>query len=168
MGKGIIAQGNNPEDAFDNADKGEELEDNHSKRRFRICGKKLTTRNILGLGATMAKILWKDEPDEKDYEAASNYLSLLIYPKVMVQFLRETGMSSFKARDIIRASELPILGVDNAQVMKDVKKIKDGERLSPVLLVSSRPLIIADGYHRVCAAWRVDETQEIPCKIVSL
>ena len=48
-----------------------------------------------------------------------------------------------------------------------------GDRLSPVLLVrgdacTSRVLVIADSYHRVCAAHILDEDAEIPCRLVPL
>jgi hypothetical protein len=45
-----------------------------------------------------------------------------------------------------------------------------GKQLSPVLLVrgtlGAYPLVIADGYHRVCAAYHTDENAEVPCKLV--
>jgi disulfide oxidoreductase YuzD len=52
---------------------------------------------------------------------------------------------------------------------KDLKKIREGTKLSPLLLVRDRnhaKLIIADGYHRLCAVYSVDEDAMIPCKIV--
>ena len=47
--------------------------------------------------------------------------------------------------------------------------IKDGEKLSPILLVRDSvngKVIIADGYHRLCAVYSFDEDAVIPCKIV--
>ena len=78
-------------------------------------------------------------------------------------------MSSFKAKDIFRASKLSLLGVSNSHVEKNLKKIEDEEKLSPILLVrdvENRTVIIADGYHRMCAVYHHDEDAEIPCKIV--
>src|SRR5260221_8426462 len=40
-------------------------------------------------------------------------------------------------------------------------------KLSPVLLVVGKPLIIADGYHRVCALHALSEDLDIPCRLVS-
>jgi hypothetical protein len=54
-------------------------------------------------------------------------------------------------------------------VEKDQKKIKEGAPLSPLLLVrdgQNGRLVIADGYHRLCAVYSVDEDAWIPCKIV--
>ena len=64
---------------------------------------------------------------------------------------------------------LSLLGVSNSHVEKDRKKIHDGRKLSPLLLVrasTTGTVIIADGYHRLCAVYSVDEDATIPCKIV--
>jgi hypothetical protein len=57
-------------------------------------------------------------------------------------------------------------------VATDLKKIRKGRELSPVLLVrgdlvADRPLQIADGYHRVCASYHVDENTDIPCRLAT-
>ena len=48
----------------------------------------------------------------------------------------------------------------------DLKKIKQGSKLSPVLLVQGDPLWIADGYHRICVSYHIDEKEEVLCRIV--
>ena len=43
------------------------------------------------------------------------------------------------------------------------------EKISPLLLVRDKTggrVIIADGYHRLCAVYTFDEDAMIPCKIV--
>jgi hypothetical protein len=35
-------------------------------------------------------------------------------------------------------------------------------------LALGQALQIADGYHRVCASYHIDENTDIPCRIVSL
>jgi len=75
----------------------------------------------------------------------------------------------FKAKDIFRASELSLLGVSNSHVDKDRKKIQKGTSLSPLLLVRAPELgkvIVADGYHRLCAVYAINEDSLIPCQIV--
>jgi hypothetical protein len=124
----------------------------------------------------MAGVKWKNEPDEHDYPAAGNYLSLIARPEVvkrLVDDLRGAPIIHQKAKDILRASGLDLLDVDNPHVLADLKKIRKGRDLSPVLLVrgdigSSRYLQIADGYHRVCASYHVDENTDIPCRLVAL
>ena len=118
---------------------------------------------------------WLDDVEEHDYAAAQEYLSLLM-PDGDAEALSRVLRSSaeirwFKAKDILRASGLPALPESNAHVSKDFRKIKDGEKISPILLLRGNPftplpLIIADGYHRVCASYLLDENAEIPAKIL--
>jgi hypothetical protein len=123
----------------------------------------------------MAKVTWKNEPDEHDYPAAANYLTLIAPPDIvtkLVDGLRSVEIIHQKAKDILRASGLRLLDVDNPHVASDLKKINKGNELSPVLLVqgdlaSGRQLQIADGYHRVCASYHVDENTDIPCRLTT-
>lgn len=116
-------------------------------------------------------IKWLDRPEEHDYPAAESYLNL-IYPKhqvtPLIAQLYVTNLSFFKAKDIFRASGLSLLGVSNSHVEKNRKKIKQGKPLSPLLLVRDTlngKVVIADGYHRLCTVYGIDEDAVIPCKI---
>jgi hypothetical protein len=121
-----------------------------------------------------AKLTWKDAPDAHDYPAAADYLSLLMPQKEadqLVRRLRGLPLMRRKAKDLLRASALPILPPDNIHVAKDLAKVKKGGLLSPVLMVRGRldadlPLTVADGYHRICASYHIDENADIPCRIV--
>ncbi|MGA2640961.1 MAG: hypothetical protein ABSG21_08650 [Spirochaetia bacterium] len=118
------------------------------------------------------EINWLNEPEEHNYPAALSYLSLLYDEKTaasIVGKLESAPVSTFKAKDIFRASRLSLLGVSNAHVEKDRQKIQSGRKLSPLLLTRDAALgevIIADGYHRLCAVYTYDEDALIPCKIV--
>jgi len=118
------------------------------------------------------QISWFDEPEEHNYPAAESYLTLLFEEKAVADYakrLRRAKMAKFKAKDIFRASGLSLLGVSNHHVERDRRKILDGKKLSPLLLVRDtvrRKLIIADGYHRLCSVYQFDEDAWIPCKIV--
>jgi len=117
-------------------------------------------------------IRWLGEPEEHDYPAALSFLELSYPPgaaKALVQSLRKARVSEFKAKDIFRASGLSLLGISNSHVERDRRKIAEGVALSPLLLVRDqvgRGLIVADGYHRLCAVYGFDEDALIPCKIV--
>jgi hypothetical protein len=119
----------------------------------------------------MAAEHWQDEPEEKDFAAARNYLSLLVDPaqakKLAKALERRTELEHFMAKDILRASGLALLPAENHEVAKDLGKVTSGIKLSPVLLVRGTPLWVADGYHRICASHLLDEDTEIPCRIVS-
>jgi disulfide oxidoreductase YuzD len=118
------------------------------------------------------KIKWLSELETQDYPAALSYLSLLYTEKAAatcVKKLKRAAISHFKAKDIFRASGLSLLGISNTHVNKDIKKIESGGVLSPLLLVRDSAhgkVIIADGYHRLCAVYSFDEDAVIPCKIV--
>jgi hypothetical protein len=122
----------------------------------------------------MSEVSWKDEPDEHDYPAAAAYLALLADPgtvAALVEALRVAPLERHKAKDILRASGLDALPLDNVHVAKDVARMRGGRALSPVLLVRGTlargiGLQIADGYHRVCASHHLDEDIDIPCRIV--
>ena len=117
-------------------------------------------------------IRWLAEPEAKDYPAAQSYLSLVFEAKVAGRYvlaLRAANVEAFKAKDIFRASGLSLLGVSNFHVERDRRKIAAGKLLSPLLLVRAPGLakvIVADGYHRLCAVYSLDEDAVIPCKIV--
>jgi hypothetical protein len=118
------------------------------------------------------KIEWLSEPAEHNYPSAASYLGLLFdkdQVAAYVEALRKAPMSTFKSRDIFRASELPLLGMSNSKVQKNRRKIKAGEAMSPILLVrtgNGDKVIVADGYHRVCSVYGFDQDALIPCKIV--
>ena len=118
------------------------------------------------------QITWLNKPQDRDYAAAASYLSLLYNKKTTakhVSKLRSAAMTAFKSKDIFRASGLPLLGIINSHVLKDKKKILSEEKLSPILLVrddQNGKVIIADGYHRMCAVYYYDEDAIIPCQII--
>jgi hypothetical protein len=124
------------------------------------------------MSKTPEEIAWLPAPEEKNYPAALSYLSLL-HPeseaKALVAKLRKAKVTEFKAKDIFRASQLSLLGVSNSHVKKDRKKIRKGIHLSPLLLVrdpAHGKVVIADGYHRLCAIYQTHEDIWIRCQIV--
>jgi hypothetical protein len=118
------------------------------------------------------EIRWLTEPEEHDYPDAESFLTLIYDGPAaakLVEKLRRAPVAIFKVKDIFRASGLSLLGVSNLYVKRDKKKIKQGRKLSPLLLVrdeTNRKLVVADGYHRMCAVYAFDEDADIPCKIV--
>jgi hypothetical protein len=122
--------------------------------------------------AKLDTIKWLKQPEEHDYPAAESYLRLLYDNRsaaASVKRLRRAPIVCFKAKDLFRASGLSLLGVSNSHVRKDQAGIQSGQALSPLLLVridNHSKVIIADGYHRLCAVYSFDEDALIPCKIV--
>ena len=115
---------------------------------------------------------WLPNVEEHNFPAAESYLRLIYPDKTatrLVAELRAAPITTFKAKDIFRASNLSLTGVSNSHVEKDTQKIAAGVGLSPILLVrdeSNGKVVVADGYHRLCAVYGVDEDAWIPCKLV--
>lgn len=120
-------------------------------------------------------VKWLAEPEEHDYDAAADYLTMIAEPQRVektVSALRTSKTVYRKAKDILRAARLNLLPETNSHVRADLAKISSGKKLSPILLVrgavlSDTRLEIADGYHRVCASYVTDENTDIPCRLVS-
>ena len=120
-------------------------------------------------------VKWLDDPEDHDYAAAADYLSLISEADqcaATVDALRAADTTLRKAKDVLRAARLELLPATNPRVKVDLAKIDAGKKLSPVLLVRGRvldgvALQIADGYHRVCASYLTDENTPIPCRLVS-
>lgn len=117
-----------------------------------------------------SKSIFLPEPEAHDYPAALDYLEL-IYPhseaSKKVAQLKKARTILKKAKDLFRASGLPLLPKDNIHVRKNLDKFKEKHQLSPILLVRGHEkLIIADGYHRLCASYYLTEDLEVACRLV--
>ena len=112
---------------------------------------------------------WKDAPEAQDFPAAESYLSLLVGLKAagrLVKALRkEQTVQHFAAKDLLRAAGLALLPAEDSEVKTDLEKVAHGTKLSPVLLVQGAPLWVADGYHRICASYHLNEKEPVPCLI---
>ncbi len=121
-----------------------------------------------------ATVKWLPKPEKHDYQAAEDYLSLLMPPKRAAEWrgklaAAQDSVTHRKAKDILRASQLALLDENNKHVAADLLKVSSGQSLSPILLLrgdDKHPLIVADGYHRVCASYWIDENTDIPCILV--
>jgi hypothetical protein len=135
----------------------------------------LLLNNAKGTGepsvSEKVEITWLRDPEEQDYPSALSYLCLLYDEQTAtthVDKLKRATISEFKAKDIFRASGLSLLGISNAHVERDQQKIQSGRQLSPLLLIRDSvngTVIVADGYHRLCAVYSYDENAVVPCKI---
>ena len=129
-----------------------------------------------GLMSKAPKLVWAANPAEHDYPAAASCLRLVsgaTQVEVLVALLSQASTVQQHAKDILRAARLPLLLADDPEVARDLKRVGKGVALSPILLVrgdlrTGVPLQIADGYHRVCASYHLDENVDVPCRIVEL
>lgn len=114
-------------------------------------------------------IKWATTVAEHDYTAAEAYLSLKLSRDDVakaVRRLRTADLTTRRANDILRAAGLTAAPLDDPGVMKDLIKAIEGERLSPVLVLSAKKgADIADGFHRVSLVYRLDPYAPVPLKI---
>lgn len=119
----------------------------------------------------MSTVKWLSTPKKKDYPAAEAYLCLLFGPGPAARLtkrLRRAKVRQIPARDILRASHTPMSEVRAFDWVKQNKDIKKGRAFSPILLISGADggaLIIADGFHRLCAAFACDQDAEVLFKL---
>ena len=122
----------------------------------------------------MKKIKWLLAPEEQDFQGAKSFLDLIAPPATVEKIITKFSTAELidiKAKDVIRAAGLNLLSADNFHVARDLKKVEAKTALSPILLVrgsgaSGVPLVIADGYHRACAVYFLNEDADIKARIV--
>jgi hypothetical protein len=123
------------------------------------------------------QVHWREKPLAKDFAAAAAYLGLILADReaaAIVARLKRAKTTRRLPKDIERACGLGLLTADDPEVADKLKKLrKGGDPLSPILLIrgslsDGRRLTIADGYHRMCAAYIVDQDADIPCRLVDL
>jgi len=123
-----------------------------------------------------ARDIWERQANEDDLEAARAYLSMVLDARAVskaIAAFRKCKPVMLEAKDVLRASNLPLVDEDEPKVAKDIKKIKKKEKLSPVLLIrgdalAGAPMTIADGYHRICASFCTDKKEPVACCLISL
>ena len=114
---------------------------------------------------------WLEDVATHDFAAAEAYLSLRLDPAQVhdaVTDLRSANVTTRRANDILRACSRDPLPLDDPGVMRDLIKVISGDKLSPVLVVTlPQGADIADGYHRVSLAYRLNPFGDVPLRIAS-
>ncbi len=114
-------------------------------------------------------IKWAAEVADHDYAAAEAYLSLKLGDDAVskaLRRLRKATLTTRRANDILRAAGLTAAPLSDPGVMKDLVKAIEGDRLSPVLVLSSKKRAdIADGFHRVSLVYQLDPFGDVPLKL---
>jgi hypothetical protein len=108
---------------------------------------------------------WKKDVEHHDYAAASGYLSIRFgesRAQEVSEKLQNLPVITRRANDILRATRRDALPLSDPGVLKDLKRVLAGEKLSPVLVAEGD---IADGYHRVSLAYALDPYADVPLKL---
>ena len=125
---------------------------------------------------TKPKLQWTRRGATSDSAAARKFLSLLASDakaNALIKKLRKANIVEHAAKDLLRAAQLPLLPKDEPHVDEDLKRIHKGKPLAPILIVRGEmalglPLVVADGYHRICAICHFDENAPVRCRIAAI
>jgi hypothetical protein len=108
-------------------------------------------------------IKWADAPSSDDLADAAHFLSLL-----GAEITGDAGqIVYYPAKDLLRVAGVDTpLPRDNAGVRKYLERYRKGTPVYPCLIVPGAvyprtPLIIAEGFHRVCAAYHLEEATPV-------
>jgi hypothetical protein len=118
------------------------------------------------------KIVWKADVDPHDFDAALNYLTLLLdrkRAKALVRKLRAAPVTFRRANDLLRASNRVPLTLADPGVRRDHVKVLDGAKLSPILVVSfDFGCDFADGFHRASLSYNFDPFGSVPLRLAAI
>src|SRR5215475_5550964 len=120
----------------------------------------------MGTAGVVQYLQWKKDVARHDYAAASSYLSIRFgesRAQELSEQLQKLPVITRRANDILRATGREPLPLSDPGVLKDLKKVLAGEKLSPVLIAEGD---IADGYHRVSPAYALDPYTDVLLKLV--
>jgi hypothetical protein len=112
-----------------------------------------------------SSLRWKKDVESHDYAAAASYLSIRFgegRAERVVAELRGLPVITRRVNDVLRATGRDPLPLSDPGVLKELKKVLSGEKLSPVLVAEAD---VADGYHRLSLAYALDPYAQIPLKL---
>ena len=119
-------------------------------------------------------IKWYGVLKPEHIDAAIDYLSLF-FDKARLKVIKkkitenQKNLISYKAKDILRASGFAPLSPNDSEIVDQLKRIRNGLPLHPIILVTvNSKLYIADGFHRVCACYSLDDATEVTGAHISL
>ena len=115
---------------------------------------------------------WKSDPDPHDFPAASDYPSLAMRRAealAVVSKLKAATLTQRLAKDLLRASRLPLLPRDDHEVARDLKKVRRGRCFRQSCWFGA-PVPGPAPHQRgwlspVCDSYHLDEDALIPCRL---
>ena len=115
--------------------------------------------------AAITYVKWKKDVAAHDYAAAFSYLSIKFgksQAEKIAADLRKLPIITRRANDIIRATGRIPLPLSDPGVLRDLKKVLSGQKLSPILVAQAD---IADGHHRLSLVYALDPYADGPLKL---
>lgn len=115
------------------------------------------------------KLPWTDDVDDDHFDDAYDYLSLHWLPKqagLAVEALRKADVVKFHPEDLLRAANLDPVGLDDAEVRREIARALADGHFQPALVINlPQGVVIADGYHRLSAAVHLGPKQKAHVKL---
>lgn len=115
------------------------------------------------------KLKWLDQPDPRTFDDAYDFLSLHWLPAQAgraVEALRAAEIVKYRPGDVLRAGCLLPLPLNDPQVEREVAKAIGQGGVSPPLCIQlPQGLVVADGYHRLSAAYHLAPQEKAPVKL---
>lgn len=113
------------------------------------------------------------QPAAKDYVGARAYLGLImpdVYADKAIALLKKAPVQQFRATDLARGGRLGLVDKKDPGVQKAMDEMQSGEPTSPVLIVQGMAdtesnMAIADGFHRIHAAYYIDPDMLVSAKV---
>lgn len=117
--------------------------------------------------------VWLPQPVAKDYLGARAYLGLImpdVYADRAIAILKKAPVQQFRATDLARSGRLGLIDKKDPGVQKAMDEMQSGDPMSPVLILQGMAdtesnAAIADGFHRIHAAYFIDPDSLVPCKV---
>jgi hypothetical protein len=115
----------------------------------------------------MTQIRWHNRIRKRHIKRATAFLRLFLNKKDLNKLkakLKKHRITTdyHTAKDIIRASQSQMVADDNANLLEHINDVKNGLAFYPVILVRAKKrLFIADGFHRICTAYSIDDKTKI-------
>lgn len=113
------------------------------------------------------QINWRDKPRGKNLKEAEEYLDIFGLGREVREF-DNARPKTMMAKDILRVTGQTPAKPNDPHVKKKLRQFKKGKPVPPVLLIwvdkalGPKPqLLIADGFHRVSAAFHLDEDTQV-------
>jgi hypothetical protein len=117
-------------------------------------------------------IRWSRSVAVHDFDAAHDYLTLRLPDEKAAKLVKRLGKAKAttrRANDVARACGREVLPLTDPGVKHTLRKVLDGERLSPILVVVfDGHAEVADGWHRLSLTYNLDPFADVPLRIATL
>ena len=118
----------------------------------------------------MPEIRWADHAQDKDFDAAHEYLALRLTPARaarLIPKLKDAPIVDRRVNDLLRACDREPLTMNDRGVKWKLDRVLRGKKLTPILVVSFDGIggDICQSFHEASLAYVLDPFMTVPCLI---